>query len=392
MAAKSKVLPFPITVVEPEEDDHECPKCPPVGAPAWLATFADIATNLMAFFVLILGFAQFDQPSFEKMAGSMRETFGVHTIEGDIRKETIIELNNGPASQQGNDSGPRSEGGTSPNGSEAPSNSQAAAAAQALEQAIANGSLNIESDQGTVTVRLPEGSSTADAEALAKALANAAAGLTEQPADDAANPGSVGQQPDGQTPEGQDSGAGGQSDETGSAQPRDTQSGGRVKVSDEHDAGSPGGVRAKLTTAKLALLLDDAMGAGAVELERRDGKVFVTLGSGGAFASGSADLTAEAEEIIKQVAIATNGRHARITVTGHTDNVPFTGAQYGDNVGLASARASAVVRELIAKGTIEPERITAVGRGEYEPIADNATEEGRAKNRRIEIEVSFDEE
>jgi chemotaxis protein MotB len=80
MASSAKVTLLRPPPVYDEEDDDDAPKCPPVGAPAWLATFADIATNLMAFFVLILGFAKFDEVSFKKMAGSMRETFGTEMV------------------------------------------------------------------------------------------------------------------------------------------------------------------------------------------------------------------------------------------------------------------------------------------------------------------------
>ena len=51
-------------VLEEEQEEEECPKCPPAGAPAWMATFADMATLLMAFFVLILSFAEFNVPKF----------------------------------------------------------------------------------------------------------------------------------------------------------------------------------------------------------------------------------------------------------------------------------------------------------------------------------------
>ena len=50
-----------------EKDEEDCPKCPPVGAPAWMATFADMATLLMAFFVLILSFAEFNVPKFKQI-------------------------------------------------------------------------------------------------------------------------------------------------------------------------------------------------------------------------------------------------------------------------------------------------------------------------------------
>ena len=62
---------------EEDQDEPDCPKCPPPGAPAWMATFADMATLLMAFFVLILSFAEFNVPKFKQISGSLREAFGV---------------------------------------------------------------------------------------------------------------------------------------------------------------------------------------------------------------------------------------------------------------------------------------------------------------------------
>ena len=67
-------------VLEEEQEEEECPKCPPSGAPAWMATFADMATLLMAFFVLILSFAEFNVPKFKQISGSLREAFGVQKV------------------------------------------------------------------------------------------------------------------------------------------------------------------------------------------------------------------------------------------------------------------------------------------------------------------------
>ena len=82
-----------------EEEEQECPKCPPVGAPAWMATFADIATLLMAFFVLILSFAEFNVPKFKQISGSLREAFGVQKIVPVVEQPkgtTVISLNFSP--------------------------------------------------------------------------------------------------------------------------------------------------------------------------------------------------------------------------------------------------------------------------------------------------------
>jgi len=59
-------------ILDEEQDEEECPKCPPSGAPAWMATFADMATLLMAFFVLILSFAEFNVPKFKQISGSFK--------------------------------------------------------------------------------------------------------------------------------------------------------------------------------------------------------------------------------------------------------------------------------------------------------------------------------
>ena len=71
---------------EIEEEEEECPKCPPVGAPAWMATFADMATLLMAFFVLILSFAEFNVPKFKQISGSLKNAAGLsHASNQAIR-------------------------------------------------------------------------------------------------------------------------------------------------------------------------------------------------------------------------------------------------------------------------------------------------------------------
>ena len=78
-----------------------------------------------------------------------------------------------------------------------------------------------------------------------------------------------------------------------------------------------------------------------------------------------------------------------ITVEGYTDNVPTQGERYVSNWELSAARATAVVRGFVDIG-IEPERLAAVGYGEYHPVATNATPEGREKNRRVTIIVARD--
>jgi chemotaxis protein MotB len=77
-----------------------------------------------------------------------------------------------------------------------------------------------------------------------------------------------------------------------------------------------------------------------------------------------------------------------ILVEGHTDNVPIKTSGYKDNWDLSVARATSIVRILTSDYKIAPTRMTASGKGEYFPKADNGTTEGRAKNRRTEIILS----
>ena len=86
--------------IEEDDDEDECPKCPPVGAPAWMATFADMATLLMAFFVLILSFAEFNTPKFKMISGSLKNAFGVQKTVPVVEQPkgtTVISLEFSPS-------------------------------------------------------------------------------------------------------------------------------------------------------------------------------------------------------------------------------------------------------------------------------------------------------
>ena len=127
-----------------------------------------------------------------------------------------------------------------------------------------------------------------------------------------------------------------------------------------------------------------------VTVAREDDRVIVTVGSGGAFASGSARLTVKAREIMNQIAEVNKEGTSRINVSGHTDNMPLVfGSQYRENWDLAAARASSVVQELQSTGKIEGDRLQAMSYGEERPVDSNDTAQGRRKNSRIEIEINY---
>ena len=80
---------------------------------------------------------------------------------------------------------------------------------------------------------------------------------------------------------------------------------------------------------------------------------------------------------------------SKLTVTGHTDNVPIRGGLYRDNWDLAAARAASVVQTVQATGIVPPQNLEAVSKGENQPIASNDNASGRERNRRIEIEINY---
>ena len=117
---------------------------------------------------------------------------------------------------------------------------------------------------------------------------------------------------------------------------------------------------------------------------------YVTLNMNGAllFDSASAELRDEAYPVVFKLGkILVNYDNNIIEVEGHTDNVPIHSSKYEDNNVLSMYRALAVANYLRDTTTLDPAYIKSSGRGEYVPIADNATPEGRARNRRVEIKI-----
>jgi chemotaxis protein MotB len=97
---------------------------------------------------------------------------------------------------------------------------------------------------------------------------------------------------------------------------------------------------------------------GLADVQREDDKVIITVGAGGAFASGSADLTPAAIDIMNRIAEVNAAGKSEIKVSGHTDDVPLIfGSNYRDNWDLAAARSASVVQAFAANGTISEDRL-----------------------------------
>ena len=125
-----------------------------------------------------------------------------------------------------------------------------------------------------------------------------------------------------------------------------------------------------------------------IQLDFTSQYVQLTLKGAILFDSGSASLKADAMPIVEKVALILE-RYAEheIEIEGHTDNVPIHTSKFANNNELSSSRALSMFDYLVEHTTLQPMQIKHSGRGEYMPIADNSTPEGRAKNRRIEIKI-----
>ena len=126
-----------------------------------------------------------------------------------------------------------------------------------------------------------------------------------------------------------------------------------------------------------------------VFVEVRGGLVHVSISDKLLFQSGSATINSKAKEVLGKIATVINDHSdLDVIVEGHTDNVPITNSCLTDNWDLSVKRATSVVRFLEKNHYVDPARMTAAGRSEYLPKAENTTTDGRSKNRRTEIVIT----
>ncbi|MDG2405256.1 MAG: OmpA family protein [Paracoccaceae bacterium] len=419
------------------EECDECPKCPPVGAPAWMATFADMATLLMAFFVLILSFAEMNVPKFKTIQGSMKDAFGVQKIVPVVEQPkgtTVLAMNFSPSpspsvtkevtsdttdttepelkiptdnkDSEGSDQLQEGEGdeegigGENADGkgeetssgqadgkkedtseSDGEGMSDAEKLAEAIEKMAKSVDIAVQAmgDKVIVDLKAGESSPTELIEKFTKVgQAVEVAGLATGKSESEVLFGGLDQQMSELI------------EMVAKLETLKDSTGGGPTDDDSYAKQALAKQKAETAQDELKVSLQEEIGKGLVEVERRDNKVFVTLGAGGAFSSGSAVLTEEAVGIVGKIADASEGDESTVKVSGHTDNVPIGfGALYRDNWDLASARATSVVQAVEQSGSLPAERLQAISYGETRPVDDNNTASGREKNRRIEIEIEF---
>ena len=383
-----------------EQEEEECPKCPPAGAPAWMATFADMATLLMAFFVLILSFAEFNVPKFKQISGSLKNAFGVQKVVPVVEQPkgtTVLSLNFSPSpapsvtknlTQQTSDSEQKNLDLKSEidEGDSAKSNSKEVMDAKELSNQIksevSSDDVNVETINDKVLVTLnTENKTTDEISNLIKETVDAVASAREKTGANETDVLIGGIDKDIKSMASANVENKVLKEQINNLEKQNTQD---KKIIQEKVK------KAEFSEDQLKVALKQEIGQGLAEVQREKDRVVVTVGSAGAFNSGSARLTKQARAIMQKIAKVSGKGAGQVNVSGHTDNVPLIfGGQYRDNWDLAAARASSVVQELAKANTIPPEKLQAISFGETKPIEQNDTRDGREKNRRIEIEIKY---
>ena len=144
---------------------------------------------------------------------------------------------------------------------------------------------------------------------------------------------------------------------------------------------------AEVIRHKLESGLAEDLDRNTVSLRETSEGLILSLREVGFFDSGSATLRANSMETFDRIGDVLTSIASNLRIEGHTDNVPIHTAQFQSNWELSSARATEVIRLLLIRENIGPQRLSAAGYAEYHPIADNSTEDGRRLNRRVDIVI-----
>lgn len=355
-----------------QETGEDCPACNK-GAPAWMATFADMATLLMAFFVLILSFAQVNVPKYKEVAGSMRSAFGVQTVIPSIEPptaESIIlqqyerTVTDPTASnrieEQKTDEPPNEDELSFNIGDGSAETNAIDLLTQELREEISQGMVNITRTESGIDVSFPvrQGSSeggqriTGDMiDALAR-VAMVQANTSEMI----------------------------------------TLSGGALQRGNSQNWYNSEQYREEsLASDRYELIrsnLNEEIAEGLAQVSLDGEDVIITLSEQGSFQSGSAELEQSFFDVLNRVGASLVGVGGLVEIEGHTDNVPLAfGGRYRDNWDLSSARSSRVADYLLQQGFLMAGSVVVEGYADTKPVASNDSLEGRALNRRIEVIV-----
>ena len=360
-----------------------------------MATFADIAILLMAFFVLILSFAEMNVPKFKQINGSLKNSFGVQRIIPVVESPkgvSIIARNFTPSiteptplntvkqeSTEERKIEPEIKTDDGP-GSEQPSEAAKAAAkevAKALATEVASGQVEVSTDNGKVVVTVNQTPSAAQSGASGTAGTQTGGASTRG----ANTGGSVAQD----TIDLYAKVAQAQATVDTQVEVRDT-SGAGSSASAGGGTGSADKAQTDNEFARIRKELAKEIEAGKAEVERDGARIIIRLAEQGSFTSGSADLQRGFTNVLNSVGKSIADSQGRIYIEGHTDNVPVVfNDRFKSNWDLSGARSGAVADYLTGRAGVTEGRMSVSGYADTRPIDSNDTAAGRSRNRRIEV-------
>lgn len=251
--------------------------------PAWVLTFADLMSLLLAFFVLLFSFSEMDQQKYKQVAGSMRDAFGIQreiNVKDPPKGINII--------------------------------AQEFSAGKPDESTTLNEMRQITTDDFRQYLEIPK------------------------------------------------------------------------QVREVEEA-------LEVEKERLRLALEKEIEEGFVEVDIIDETIVIRILERGSFASASNRLIEPFKSVLEKMAQTIGSNPGSIVVAGHTDSVPISNSQFRSNWELSASRAVTVVHELMRHGGIPENRFRVEGYGEIMPVDTNETPEGRARNRRVEVTLLYDD-
>ena len=357
---------------EPEPESVECPPCKK-GSPAWMATFADMATLLMAFFVLILSFAHVNVPKYKEVSGSMRSRFGVQVLVPIVEapsadnmvatqyRQMVTDPTAANVLEEQRSREEQSEDELDVNDGPGESDTNAKEEVeQILAKEIAEGMVIVSVEDGTIIIDAIEPNDLNDSTGkINQDTILLLSKISTIQSDSEALVRVTGAQ------------------FTSSAQSNIEQS----------DLGSMSR-QAEDQLEQIRVNLSNEINLGLAEVFQDGESIIIRLTDQGGFESGSARLRTEFTSLLNSVGDSLTGASGLIQIEGHTDNVAMSfGNRYRNNWDLSSARAASVADYLQERGSISPGSMVIKGLADTKAIASNDSAAGRSQNRRIEVVV-----
>lgn len=171
------------------------------------------------------------------------------------------------------------------------------------------------------------------------------------------------------------------------ATPTPTPSATPTEAGGEKSPGTPDGGSDPVLAQEIKDLIDNAGLKGKVDVRQEQRGMVISLGEAAFFSAGSVDVHPESSHQLDKIANVLRGKNLEIRVEGHTDNTPVRSGRFKSNLELSTMRAARIVEFMINDYKFSPDRLSSAGYGEFRPVAENASDEGRAKNRRVDIVI-----